>query len=182
VQPRTGNDDDELAEFHAGSGLALARCYREQFDAVAAAVGRVLQGADHETVVHEVFLRLMTDERLRKSFAGGSLRAWLATVAHKQAIDYRRRRDREQPLDDNGQLVDDSVERGQKDAEARRLVERFAAEMLPGPWARVFELRFVQRLDCGPAARALGISRALLAYRELRVRARLARYLRRAGA
>jgi RNA polymerase sigma-70 factor (ECF subfamily) len=174
-------DDDWRADFHAGSRAALERCYREQFDTVATVVGRVVRDADQETVVHEVFLRLLTDERLRKSFVGASLRTWLATLARNQAFDYRRRRDRELALGDDAVPVE-TVDRPSAAVETRALIERFCAEALPAKWARVFEARFEQRLDQQQAARRLGICGAMLAYREHRVRLRLARYLRRGGA
>jgi len=41
-----------------------------------------------ETLVHEVFFRLLNDEPLRRGFRGGSFAAWLRVIARNQAIDY----------------------------------------------------------------------------------------------
>ena len=73
----------------------LEDCYREQFAAVDRAIAPVLQGADRETAIHEVFARLMSGAELRLFLPGGSLAAWLATVARNHAIDVRRRLARE---------------------------------------------------------------------------------------
>jgi RNA polymerase sigma-70 factor (ECF subfamily) len=170
-------DSHWLADFHSGIRLALEQCYRDNFDVVSGAVGRVLRGADQETVIHEVFLRLLSDEELRRSFAGGSLRAWLATLGRNQAIDYRRRWDRERPLESAPEPAVPA--RFADEVEARVMIEQFRREELPAKWSRVFELRFLAQLDQREAARTLGISRTTLAYQELRVRALLRRYLRR---
>src|ERR1700722_15058986 len=88
-----------LAEFHAGDRLVLERCYRENYRGVIRAAGRLLTGADAETVTHEVFYRLLTSGRLRESFQGGNLEAWLTQVATNPARDHLRRLRREQPED-----------------------------------------------------------------------------------
>jgi RNA polymerase sigma-70 factor (ECF subfamily) len=170
-------DEDWLAEFHSGERPVLERCYREHFQTVSSAVGRVLQGADRETVIHEVFLRLMTDEALRRNFSGGSLRAWLTKVARNHARDYQRHRNREQPLDQTFERVacQDCFSEA---AEARLVIEGFRRDVLDAKWVGVFEMRFLAQLDQRQAARLLGISRTTLAYQEHRVRALLKRYLR----
>src|SRR5262245_58568503 len=48
---------DWLHQFHRGQRRALEECYRAHFADVSTAVGRVLSGADKETVIHEVFFR-----------------------------------------------------------------------------------------------------------------------------
>jgi RNA polymerase sigma-70 factor, ECF subfamily len=105
-------------------------------------------------VIHEVFSRLIAHAELRRSFAGGSFGAWLATVARNQAIDYRRRLGREVSLAD---AVERAKPEGswQESADARLLVERFCRERLPRDWAGVFELRFLQQLPQREAARRL---------------------------
>jgi RNA polymerase sigma-70 factor (ECF subfamily) len=178
TQSQPVGDDEWLDDFYAGRRHVLDRCYREHFETVSKAVGRVLRGADQETVIHEVFLRLLSDESLRRNFAGGSLRSWLATVARHHAIDYRRRRDFEQSVAEAGDLVD-ATDRFGEAAEARLIVTRFRDEVLPPKWAGVFDARFLAQLDQREAAKRLGISRTTLAYQEHRVRALLMRYLRR---
>jgi RNA polymerase sigma-70 factor (ECF subfamily) len=169
---------EPLVGFHEGTSAAFELCYRDHFDTVDAAVGRILRGADRETVVHDVFARLMADRGLRESFRGGSLGAWLATVARNLAIDFARRQRFESPAGalPGGaarQADDEALERG---VEVRLLVERFRRECLPSRWAPVFEARFLLQLDQPEAARRLGISRTTLAYQEYRVRRLLRRF------
>jgi DNA-directed RNA polymerase specialized sigma24 family protein len=165
---------DGLADFHAGVRPALERIFREQFESVSATVGRVVEeDADRETVVHDVFVRLFTDARLRRSFAGGALGGWLATVARRHAVEHQRRRECAPP--DAAPVVIDA----DFAAESAQLVEHFRTRVLPPRWRRVFELRFLERLDRDRAARALGIGKLRLLYREQRVRRLLSRFLRR---
>jgi RNA polymerase sigma-70 factor (ECF subfamily) len=160
-----------LAKFHAGHKDAMEAFYRDYFDTVDAAVARVLRGADRETVVQDVFARLLSDSNLRMGFKGGRLPAWLGTLSHNLAIDFVRHRKFEQP---DG-LVPASahvhaaeiVEHG---AEARMLIDRFRKECLPPRWETVFEFRFVRQMDQSAAARHIGISRTTLAYQEYRIR------------
>src|SRR4051794_41920390 len=77
--------------FHECDREFLGLLYRETYDAVDRAVGRVLRGADRETVVHDVYLRLLTKPELRRSFTGGSMRSWLMTIAHNLAGGFLRR-------------------------------------------------------------------------------------------
>jgi RNA polymerase sigma-70 factor (ECF subfamily) len=176
--PRWALDAKELEEFHRGTRPVIERVYREHFKTVAGAVSKFVHGADQETVIHEVFLRLITDESLRRNFTGGSLAAWLGTVSRHHAIDYQRRRDRELPIEDAPVEIE-GPDRFAQAAEARLLIERFRDEVLPAKWQRLFEVRFAQQLDQRQAAEALGISRTTLAYQEHRVRSLLHRFLRR---
>jgi RNA polymerase sigma-70 factor (ECF subfamily) len=57
------------------------------------------------------------------------------------------------------------------------LIERFRRERLPPDWVGVFERRFLEQLTQHEAARALGIRRTTLAYRELRIRRALRAFL-----
>jgi RNA polymerase sigma-70 factor (ECF subfamily) len=166
-----------LERFHRGERAILEACYREHFRGVHAAVGRVLRGADQETVVHEVFYRLLSDAGLRASFRGGTFAAWLSSVARHQAIDCWRQRQREtEPLAEAAEPT------APADAEARlelRLfVQRFRTDVLPAKWLAVFDARFLAQLDQREAARRLGISRTTLAYRELKIRRLLRRFVR----
>jgi len=168
------DDEDWLAQFHAGHPRVLEDCYREQFTTVERAVGRVLRGADKETVVHEVFFRLLSSETVRRGYRGGSLASWLTVLARNQAIDHARRSAREQALEIRD---DEAAEDSFHDAiEARQLVEQFQRE-LPAKWVGVFHQRFLEQKDQREAAKALGISRTTLAYQEMRVRALLKRFL-----
>jgi RNA polymerase sigma-70 factor (ECF subfamily) len=163
-----------LATFHEGTPEAMGVFYREHFATVDAAVAAVLRGPDRETVVQEVFARLMTDSRLRLAFKGGRVSPWLRALARNLAIDFARHRRYERPdgLNPEGGLTEghDAVERK---VEARMLIERFRRECLPAKWQAVFEARFVLHLDQASAARRVGIGRTTLAYQEYRIRSLL---------
>src|SRR5262245_46256617 len=94
-------DEEETADwvraFHAGEPRTMAGCYRDHFEVVERSVAAVLVGADKETVVQEVFFRLVSREEVRRSFQSGAFVAWLRVVARNCAIDYCRRYGREAP-------------------------------------------------------------------------------------
>jgi RNA polymerase sigma-70 factor (ECF subfamily) len=164
--------DDWLSRFHAGKRSIIEECYREHFDSVMQAVGELLSSADRETVVHEVFYRLLSDAGMRESFRGGSFKAWLRTVARNRAIDYLRRHRREQSL---GAQAVSELERGrarqqEEETEAKMLIDQFRNEHLPEKLAPVFEARFLQQLSQREAARKLGMHRTTLAYQEQLIR------------
>jgi RNA polymerase sigma-70 factor (ECF subfamily) len=163
--------------FHAGERGVLEEVYRRHFDTVHIAVGAILTGADRETATHEVFLRLCTSEACRRSFRGGHLPAWLAVVARNQAIDHLRRRDRESPAGTDLPARDIAPDGLARSTEARLLIERFQGQVLPPEWQPVFEARFLQHLNQSEAAVLLGMRRTTLAYRELRIRALLRKFL-----
>lgn len=177
TRPAAPVDAAWLEAFHAGARSIIETCYREHFATVDRAIGEILRGADRETVVHEVFSRLIAREDLRRAFRGGSLGAWLTAVARNQAIDYRRRLAREAPLLAGETAGRAGVAGWEEAAEARILIERFRREHLPPAWEDVFELCFLRQLSQREAGAELGISRTTLAYRELRIRLRLRRFL-----
>jgi RNA polymerase sigma-70 factor (ECF subfamily) len=177
VRAAVADPDDWLRRFHEGERATIEHVYRDHFDTVGRAVGPLLGRADKETVIQEVFFRVITQAALRASFRGGDLGAWLAVVARNHAIDYLRRRNRETPA---GTTLPAELPTGRSweaDAEARLLVERFRAEVLPPKWAATFELRFIQQLSQSEAAAALGMGRTTLAYQEARVRRLLRKFL-----
>lgn len=170
--------------FHQGDRRALEECYRQYFPAVERAARGILNPDDAETVVHEVFSRLIANRDLRCSFRGGAFTAWIATVSRNLAIDYRRRLGREVSLstsdeEDEGASAAASAagSRWEDAAEARMLVERFRREHLDPKWDGVFEMRFLQQLPQREAAQRLGINRTTLAYREVMIRRALKRFL-----
>jgi RNA polymerase sigma-70 factor, ECF subfamily len=122
-----------------------------------------------------VFARLIASEELRRSFRGGSLAAWLATVARNHAIDLRRRIAREV----SASIAEEGAEPDtwEQATEAHLLVEQFRQKHLPAEWVGVFELRFLAQLPQREAASHLGIRRTTLAYREMRIRRLLRRFL-----
>lgn len=173
-------EGDWLARFHAGDARVLNACYREHFDTVYRAATRVLSGVDAETVVHDVFLRLVSDAAVRRAFQGGSLAAWLHTLARNLAVDTVRKRQREQlalaRLADEPRW-DEEPAPPEPGLDATHLLERFRQERLPAKWVPVFEARFLRQLSQREAATALGMRRTTLAYQELRVRQLLKKFL-----
>ncbi len=169
--------DARIQAFYRGGEDAMAATYREYFRTVRAAVFGVVRGADGETVIHEVFLRLISDEELRRAYRAeaGAFSGWLYTLAKNHAVDYARRRARETPT---GLSPGDerSAATLSQQIEARSIVRRFR-EMLPAQWVSVFDARFVSQLDQRRAARSLGIPRTTLVYREHRIRGLLRAFL-----
>jgi RNA polymerase sigma-70 factor (ECF subfamily) len=172
----TAQADEWLLAFHAGETACMEACYRDHFDAVDRAVRGVVQGADRETLVHEVFARLLGEEALRRSFAGGSLGAWLRTIARNQAIDYARRRRLEVSFPDDVGGDTDAGLRLERQVDVRLTLARFRTR-LPTKWHAVFDARFVAQQDQPTAARGLGLSRTTLAYQEYRIRKLLTRFV-----
>jgi len=163
--------------FHAGDRATMEKCYREQFAVVERAIGPLLRDADRETVIHELFSQLLASPELRRSFQGGSFPAWMATVARHRAIDFARRLRREVGMELAHQTSGEDAHGWHGSTEARLLVERFRRDLVPDEWQGVFELRFLERLTQREAARRLDIRRTTLAYRELRLRRLLRRFL-----
>jgi RNA polymerase sigma-70 factor (ECF subfamily) len=172
--------DAWLRAFHAGQRDCLERCYREQWPTVERAVATIIAaGADRETLVHEVFFRLVNEESLRRGFHGGSFSAWLRVVARNQAIDYARRRRLEVQIPTDANPSSDAAAGGALDRQidARLTLQRFCEQVLPQKWRPVFEARFVRQQDQPAAARSLGMRRTTLAYQEYRIRNLLRRFV-----
>jgi RNA polymerase sigma-70 factor, ECF subfamily len=172
-----GHGGPWLARFHAGERDTLELVYRQHFQTVHAAVGTVLAGADRETVIHEVFLRLLNEANFRRSFRGGDLGAWLAVVGRNHAIDYARRRNREAPAGIDVAAWRSTGSDLASSSEARLLIDRFQREVLPPQWRAMFEARFLRHLSQNEAAAELGMRRSTLAYQELRIRQLLRTFL-----
>lgn len=164
--------------FHAGQRSVIEQCYRENYEMVTRAIGRLLEDPDKETVIHEVFLRVLTKPELRRNFRGGSVGAWLARLAINQAYDFRRRARRDVATSlESAAPLDSPPMALERRAEARLMVERFRREILPAKWDRVFEARFLRQLDQRAAAEELGMNRTTLAYQDLRIRRLLRRFV-----
>jgi RNA polymerase sigma-70 factor (ECF subfamily) len=162
-----------VASFHAGDRDVLERCYRDHYPSVVGIVGRLLRGADAETVTHEVFYRLLSNPRLRENFRGGNFDAWLGQVATNAARDYLRRYRREQPESPDGAPAEDAPGGPSEEVDAKMAVDRFRRERLPPDLAAVFEARFCRQLSQREAAGELGMPRSTLAYQEERIRSLL---------
>ena len=141
------------------------------------AVGEVVGHADRESIIHEVFSRLLGQPEFRQTFRGGSFSAWIAVVARHQAIDYARRLKRETVLGD-GATDQSHLRNESRAAEARILVEAFRRTWLTPSWDSVFDACFLRQLSQREAAQELGLSRTTVAYRELRIRRQLRQFLR----
>ena len=166
-----------LQRFWAGDRELLGAIYEEHFCRVERAVRRVLRGADVESVVHEVFFRLVAERPFRERFRGGSLGGWLATVGRNRAIDLIRRRSRESSLEVSH--LRKAKWRAEADEtlthrEARDFVAHFKDNVLPAKYRAVFEARFIQELTQREAAAALDMPRTSLAYQESNIRQLLA--------
>ncbi len=158
----------------------MRECYVDHFDVVFQSVGRILHGADQETVVHEVFFRIITDDKMRRNFKGGSLRAWLSTVAKNRAVDFWRKYCREQneePKDMDMFQVQGTSEFMDR-TDVRITLERFNDECLSEKLRSVFKARFVQGLNQREAADTLGMLRTTLAYQERQIKRKLRRFLK----
>jgi RNA polymerase sigma-70 factor (ECF subfamily) len=176
--PAEAQDPAWLEAFRRGDREVIEECYRRYYDVVESAIGSLLGVADRETVIHEVFLRLLSDGDMRSSFSGPSLGAWLASVARNRAIDLHRRARRESlvpsPLEVVGEVPEAATH---EDHVMRLLLERFRRDHLTPEWAGVFEARFVRQMTQREAARHLGIQRTTLAYRELQLRRRFKAFM-----
>lgn len=169
-------DEQWLKRFHAGDQAVIAEVYREHFDAATAAVSRYLRGPDGETVVQDLFVKMVSDQNFRENFQGGAFRAWLATVARNRAIDFLRKH-RHEKLSDDGEIQEEVPEIKEQSfvgrLEARQLIEQFRQHELPEKWREVFEARFMRQLTQREAAAELKIPRTTIAYQEIRIRRKL---------
>lgn len=178
--PAASEDAAWLDRFHRGDPQTMEECYRRHFATVQRAIRDILSREDGETIIHEVFSRLIAAPELRRSFRGGAFGAWIATVGRNLAVDYRRRLGREVSSDaapDGAHGDAPSWGTWEDAADARVLIERFRREQLRPEWHAVFELRFLHQLPQRDAASRLGINRTTLAYREVRIRRLLKRFL-----
>jgi RNA polymerase sigma-70 factor (ECF subfamily) len=167
-----------LEAFRRGDREVIEDCYRRYYDTVESAIGSLLGIADRETVIHEVFFRLLSEKEMRASFSGPSLGAWLASVARNRAVDLHRRARRESLVPSPLELAPQVPDAGAHDDRVMHLlIERFRREHLTPEWAPVFEARFVRQMTQREAARYLGIRRTTLAYRELQLRRRFKAFM-----
>lgn len=184
---------DELEAFYRGDRDVLTRVYRGTVGAVEGAVMRYCRGPDAESVVHDVYLRLVEREDVRRKFDGRKLTTWLCTSARNRAIDLLRRQRRVsyfgdatsfegklEPLESLGAL-DPEQALIQRDvlAKLRAALDAFEADELPplgDKIAAIYALRIrPERVSQVEAARRLGIPRGTLIERERKLIGRLSR-------
>jgi RNA polymerase sigma-70 factor (ECF subfamily) len=171
-------DSAWLEAFRRGDRDVIEQCYRRYYAVVEAAIGTILGIADRETVIHEVFFRLLAEEDMRSSFTGPSLGAWLSAIARNRAVDLSRRARREALVPSPLEVAPEVPGAGFHDDHVMRLlVERFRREHLTPEWAPIFETRFVRQMTQREAASHLGIRRTTLAYRELQLRRRFKAFM-----
>jgi RNA polymerase sigma-70 factor (ECF subfamily) len=165
--------DDFATRFLRGDRDVLEQIYRDSFEAVRRAAGRVLrEPADRDGVVQQVFTEVVSDRRLRATFRGGDLGAWLSGIARHKAIDFARR---ERRLTELSEIPEPAVAPGPLD-DFRHELERFARR-LPDDRRRLVELRFVAGMTQVEAAGALGIPRSTLEDWERQIKRALEEYL-----
>jgi RNA polymerase sigma-70 factor (ECF subfamily) len=137
----------------------IADVYRQTFEQVRRAAGRVLrEPGDRDAVVHEVFTELCSSRRMRESYRGGEMAAWLGQIARHRAIDFARR---EQRLTDLSALEQPAAAAPDPVAEFRSELERFAARLDPQR-RQVLELRYLAGMTQVEAAARLGMPRTTL--------------------
>jgi RNA polymerase sigma-70 factor, ECF subfamily len=194
AQPSLDTQSQWLAKFHQGDHETLAMLYQDHFATVYQAVGAILHGGqyganqrtfrvgtDHESIVHDIFARLVGNAAMRQQFTGGSISAWLRTISRNQAIDVYRRRKRErtalQSLAIESSAASDidepSLAPNNDAACLAHIIEQFKQHRLPAKWHAAFNLLIVRQLSQRQAAASLGISRTTIAYQDLRIRALL---------
>jgi RNA polymerase sigma-70 factor (ECF subfamily) len=167
------HDQAWLEAFRRGDARVMEACYRQHRDAVVASLGTLLGVADRETVVQEVFLRLLTEPEMRRGYRGPSLGAWLSAIARNRALDVARRGRREHLAPRPVEPTPWSDGNTDEETGKRLLLERFRKRHLPPAWAPVFETRFIREMTQREAARHLGMRRTTLAYRERCLRHKL---------
>jgi RNA polymerase sigma factor (sigma-70 family) len=172
--------EDWLDRFHAGDREVLTEIYRRHFATLARTGAALLGPSDGEAVTHDLFVRLLDDPDLRRSYRGGAFGAWLLVIGRNAAVSQLRRRRCEGRVSRALQLMECARDRDRwidAASDARLLVERFREHVVPPAWRELFELRFVGRLSQDECAVALGLPRTTLAAREHKLRTLLRRFL-----
>ena len=147
--------------------------YRTTFEGVRRAAGRILrEPADCDSIVQQVYADLVGNRKLRETYGGGDLGAWLGAIARHRALDFARRERRLTDLDAAGEpaAVTDPL------VEFRQDLARFARTLDPQR-RDVLELRFLAGLTQVEAAARLGIPRSTLEDWERQIKRRLEAYL-----
>jgi RNA polymerase sigma-70 factor (ECF subfamily) len=169
-----------LDRFHRGDRSALAQCYQSYFGLVRAVLATYVQGCDLDSVVHEVFFKLIEKSHVRKQFTGGSMPAWLSTMARNQAIDFIRRYNRSSQLavDLAAQADAPQLLAIEENVWAKQAVEQFKATLSPEQ-SQIFELVFIEGLDQQQVAESLEMSRSSVSRKKNRIAKRLRAFVRR---
>jgi RNA polymerase sigma factor (sigma-70 family) len=165
--------DDFSTRFLRGDRDVLEQIYRDSFEVVRRAAGRVLrEPADRDGVVQQVFTELISSRPLRATFRGGDLGAWIAGIARHKAIDYARR---ERRLTELSMAPEPTASQDPLD-DFKQDLERFARQ-LPEERRRVLELRYIAGLTQVEAAAQLGMARSTLEDWERQIKRTLEAFL-----
>ncbi|MFC5745508.1 RNA polymerase sigma factor [Actinomadura rugatobispora] len=181
--PAVARDEELRARLAAGDETALAEVYDLFSPLVFGLARRVTADADAAgDVTQEVFVGLW-ERPLAFDPAKGSLRTWLATLAHRRAVDWVRRESRHRrppPVtapDGNGRPgVEEEVLEGELAAGVRR-----GLQGLPPNLREVLELAYYHGLTYREVAARLGIPEGTAKSRIRSALARLARELESEG-
>ena len=147
--------------------------YRDTFEGVRRAAGRILrEPADCDSIVQQVYADLVGSKKLRETYAGGDLGAWIGAIARHRALDFARRERRLTGLEAAGE----PMAAADPLADFRHELARFA-ETLDPQRREVLELRFLAGLTQMEAAARLGMPRSTLEDWERQIKRRLEAYL-----
>ncbi len=181
--PAVARDEELRARLAAGDEEALAEIYDLFAPLVYGLARRVTADAEAAgDVTQEVFVGLW-ERPLSFDPAKGSLRTWLATLAHRRAVDWVRRESRHRrpppylEREGNGHpTVEEVVVEGELAQGVRR-----GLHALPGPLREVLELAYYRGLTYREVAVTLGIPEGTAKSRIRSALARLASDLEREG-
>jgi RNA polymerase sigma factor (sigma-70 family) len=149
--------DVELAAFHEGRQEVVHRIYIAHGPALLRQLRRYAGAAEAESVVHDLFVELLKNSELRQRFKGGQMFAWLREIGRLKALEYLRKAGREVPHE-----IPEVGISPEGDVEARDLLTRFLARVVPANQQRFFGLRFLERRTQVEIAASLGIPRSTL--------------------
>lgn len=151
----------------------------EEFEAAyhsyASPIYRFLFWRTHDAALSEDLTSSVFEKawRSRKSFQGGSQRAWLYRIAHNVLIDHWRKQ-QSVPNDDVEKLQEaPTVDDASTQLDRVLLVQRLqqAVHKLPDPMKQVVYLRFIEGLSARQVGQRLGLSEnnvRIIQYRALR--------------
>lgn len=147
----------DLGAFHAGDAEAIRHVYLQYVADLLRDLRRQLGPAEAESVVHDVFVELLRNHDLRVRFTGGSLLAWLRQIARLKTFEHLRRVRRDVPAE-----LPDIPSSPESELEARNVLMRFMAKVVPPKQREFFALRFLETLTQVEVAARMGMARSTL--------------------
>lgn len=157
----------------SGNRDAQARLYTESVGALSSLCRRYLQDEDDvRDVLHDVYLKAMTDATRFRYRGPGSLSAWLSRIAVNAAIDFLRRRLIFDPIDGEvADLPDDDPDPSLLTPDELHAIIRG----LPDGYRTVVNLFAIEGMSHNDIAARLGITPATSASQFHRAKALLAK-------